>query len=102
MNHRHPLSLDPRPSFGLGWLCDHVRGAVQLPGEAAFEGSCRQWVRQGEPHAVVLAADWTDVEAVRAYAEANGLDIVTVSRDQKATRPNTVVVRRPPRPVSVM
>jgi hypothetical protein len=97
MNRRYPITLDPRPSFGLGWLCDHVRGAVQLPGEAAYEGSCQEWAGAQRPHAVVLAADWTDVEAARAYAEANGLDIVTIQGRAECEPQGTILVRTPPR-----
>ena len=98
MNRRHPITLDPSPTFGLGWLCDHIRGAVQLPGEAAYEGSCQRWANTARPHAVVLAADWTDVEAARAYAEANGLDIVSVE-STSAGDPKGTLLLRTPRPL---
>lgn len=93
---RHPITLEPQPSFGLGWLCDHVRGAVQLPGEAAYEGSCQEWATRRRPDAVILAADWTDVEAARAFAEANGFDIVTIQSHALDEARGTIFLRTPP------
>lgn len=94
MSYRNPISLSPTPTFGLGWLCEHVRGAVQLPGEAAYECSCSQLPNGTRPHAVVLAADWTDVEAARHYAEANGLDVIS-TKNAKARDPRVIFVRKP-------
>jgi hypothetical protein len=67
---------------------------VQLPGEAAYEWTCQKLAEGSRPLAVVLAADWTDVEAARHYAEANGLDIVSREGDVPSRRA-TVLVRKP-------
>lgn len=94
MNRRYPLSLAPTPAFGLGWLCNHVRGAVQLPGEAAYESSCARFMSGSKPQAVVLAADWTDVEAARHFAEENGFDIVS-SHSAIPSTAKVLFVRKP-------
>ena len=94
MNRQYSMSLVPTPAFGLGWLCNHVRGAVQLPGEAAYESACAQFAAGARPHAVILAADWADVEAARHYAEENGFEIVSDHAPRRTKSPS-LFVRKP-------
>lgn len=47
-----------------------------------------------KPQAVVLAADWTDVEAARHFAEENGFDIVS-SHSAIPSTAKVLFVRKP-------